>query len=95
MAPYELDNNEAARIVETMIALADLIEQPPGSPAYLDDHHLVSLTSPPAHVIYKDRPHMAANIRAAALAVYRQMPDDSPDRSGPYAFRATIKDLAG
>jgi hypothetical protein len=38
---------------------------------------------------------MAANIRAAALAVYRQMPDDSPDMSGPYAFRATIKDLAG
>ena len=95
MAQYELNNYEAAKIVETMISLADLIEQPPGSPAYLDDHHLANLTSPPAKVIYKDRPQMATNIRAAALAVYRQMPDDSPDMSGPYAFRATIKDLAG
>lgn len=93
MATYELGNNEAARIVESMIALADLIEQPPGHPAYLTDDRLMSLTSPPAQMIYTDRPRMAANIRAAALSVYKQMPDDSGDMSGPYACRESIRDL--
>lgn len=71
MATCELDNIEAAEIVETLVTLADLIEQPEGHPAYLTDDHLNSLTSPPAHMIHPDRPRMAANIRAAALVAGR------------------------
>lgn len=84
----------SARIVETLISVADLIEAPPGHPAYLTDDHLMSLTSPPAQMVYRDRPRMAAKIRAAALTAYRQMSDVSGDMSGPYAFRQSIKDLA-
>ena len=83
MATYELDNAEAAKIVETLISLADLIECPPGLRRHMSDDQLISLTRPPAHLIYKDRPRMAANIRAVALAVDKQMPDDARDVSGP------------
>jgi hypothetical protein len=44
VATYELDNDEASRIVETLISLADRMElAEPGHPAYLTDNHLKSL----------------------------------------------------
>lgn len=81
-----LDVGDAAMIVKTLYCLADLIEQPPYSPAYLSDNHLKVLTSPPGHAIYRDRPQFAAMMRYRAGLIEDQLTDDAPRTDGPYAF---------
>lgn len=95
MAIYELDNYDAPRLVETLVAVADLVEQPPGSPVYLSDGQVRCLTCPPAHAITLDRPAFAANLRASAAVLAKQLPDDAPDVSGPYAYRQDASDILG
>lgn len=95
MAKYELDNVDAARLVETLIAVADLVEQPPGSGGYLSDGQLRCLTCPPGLAIAKDRPAFAKNLRASAAALAKQLLDDAPDVSGPYAYWQDASDILG
>jgi hypothetical protein len=95
MARLELDNFDAARAVETMVALADLVDRPEGSNGYLSDAQVQSLTCPPGLAGSGDRSRIAANLRATAAAIAKQLPDDAPDVSGPYAFRVDATDILG
>jgi len=70
-----------------MVALADLVEQPPGSDGNLSDGQVRCVTSPPGHAITRDRAAFAQNLRASAAAVARQLPGDAAKVSGPYAYR--------
>jgi hypothetical protein len=95
MATYELDNHDAARLIETAIAVADLVEQEPGSPGYLSDGQVNCLTCPPGLAIARDRAAFAKNLRDSAAALGRQLGDDAPDVSGPYAYRQDASDILG
>ena len=95
MPTFDLDYDDAARLVTTAIALADLVEQEPGTPGCLSDGQLNCLTCPPALLIVRDRPAFAANLRASAGALGKQFGDDAPDISGPYAYRHDAKDILG
>jgi hypothetical protein len=95
MGTYELGNVDAARIVETLFAIADLVEQPPDAPGYLSQGQVYSLTCPPGLAFTNDRNAFAENLRASAAVVAKQMPDDAADVSGPYAHRQDASGILG
>jgi hypothetical protein len=83
---YKIDHHIVGRIVTTLYCVADMLLAPLDHPAHLTDNQKQALTSPPGLALSRER--LAINLRLAARAIEKQMPDDAPDTSGPYALRS-------
>ncbi|HEY2550781.1 MAG TPA: hypothetical protein VGI64_09410 [Streptosporangiaceae bacterium] len=66
MTDTQVEFSPSAKIVETLVCLADLIEQPADSPMHLTDEQVSILTLPPAQVITRNRGVFADLLRRRA-----------------------------
>lgn len=82
---YNIDGWDAAKIVQTLYCVADMIEQPPESAVHLTENHLRVMTSPPSLTgFYTERAKSANSLRRCARLLEEQLPDDAPDTEAPH-----------
>jgi hypothetical protein len=88
MTDAQVEFSPSEKIVETLVCLADLIEQPAGSPVHLTDEQVSTLTMPPAHIITRNRSVFADLLRRRATMMRMIESQHAEELTGELAVEA-------